>query len=112
MASITEKSNALFQKLNLSSDVDCSDLPADATAHWYAGLLYAYSYQTVDERDYILECSQQRDELDHKLSMAYSNYINEDYRAGNQFMLDAENDWRRSMTDCCDTQQYFDDMVN
>ena len=27
-------------------------------------------------------------------------------------MLDTENDFRRSMTDCCDTQHYFDEMVN
>ena len=95
--SITEKSNALFQKLNLSSGVDCSDLPADASAHWYAGLLYAFTYQEVDEREYLLECSEQRDELDHKLSMAYSKYNDEDYKGGNFFMEDSENDWRRSM---------------
>ena len=33
------------------------DLPSDASAQWYAGLLYAYSYQTNDARDYIVGCS-------------------------------------------------------
>ena len=27
-------------------------------------------------------------------------------------MLDSENDFRRSMVDCCDTNDYFDAMVN
>ena len=112
LATLAAKSDSMLKKLNLSSGVDCSDLPADASAHWYAGLLYAYSYQTVDERDYLLECSEQRDELDHKLSMAYQKYNDEDYKGGNMFMEDSENDFRRSMTDCCDTNDYFDDMVN
>ena len=86
LASLTEKSNALFKKLNLSSDADDSDsdsddedsdLPEDASAQYYAGLLYAYTYQEVDERDYIVECSKQRDELDQKLVSAYNSYKDE-----------------------------------
>ena len=41
-----------------------STLPSDASSQYYAGLLYAYSAQLVDERDYIVGCSVQIDELD------------------------------------------------
>ena len=57
LASISEKSNTLFNKLNLSSGIDNEDLPDDASAHWYSGFLYAYTLQKVDETDYIVECS-------------------------------------------------------
>ena len=83
LATLAAKSDSMLKKLNLSSGVDCSDLPADASAHWYAGLLYAYSYQTVDERDYLLECSEQRDELDQKLVSAYNAYNDGQYKKGN-----------------------------
>ena len=75
LASVAAKSDSLFKKLNLiSSNINTSSLPEDASSHWYAGLLYAYTYQEVDERDYILECSSQRDELDTKLISAYNAY--------------------------------------
>ena len=109
---VAAKSDNMLKKLNLSSDVNASDLPEDASAHWSAGVLYAYTYQEVDARDYLLECTQQRDELDAKLISAYSHYGDEDYKGGNQYMFDAENDFRRSMADCDDPDKYFDDIVN
>ena len=80
LVSISEKSEALFKKLNLSSGIDNRDLPDDASAQWYSGLLYAYSYQYVDERDYIVECTVNRRELDNKLVHAYNSYNDEQYK--------------------------------
>ena len=80
LASISEKSEALFKKLNLSSGNDNRDLPDDASAQWYSGLLYAYSYQWVDERDYIVGCTVNRRELDNKLIQAYNSYNDEQYK--------------------------------
>ena len=80
LVSISEKSEALFKKLNLSSGIDNRDLPDDASAQWYSGLLYAYSYQEVDERDYIVECTVNRRELDNKLIKAYKAYTDEQYK--------------------------------
>ena len=80
LVSISEKSEALFKKLNLSSGIDNRDLPDDASAQWYSGLLYAYSYQEVDERDYIVECTVNRRQLDNKLIQAYNSYNDEQYK--------------------------------
>ena len=80
LVSISEKSEALFKKLNLSSGNDNRDLPDDASAQWYSGLLYAYSYQWVDERDYIVGCTVNRRELDNKLIQAYNSYNDEQYK--------------------------------
>ena len=82
---------------------NCSDLPMDASAQWYAGLLYAFQYQEEDHRDYIVECSYQRDDLDHKLEEAFGDYNDEKYKDGNQMMRSTENLFRKSMVDCCDT---------
>ena len=43
--------------------------------------------------------------------MAYQKYEDGDYKSGNIFMMDSENDFRQSMTDCFRTNGYFEYMV-
>ena len=111
LATLAAKSDSMLKKLNLSSGVYGSDLPPLASAHWSAGLLWAYTYEWIDMRQYLLECSQPNDEVNHKLSMAYQKYEDGDYKSGNIFMMDSENDFRQSMTDCFRTNGYFEYMV-
>ena len=66
----------------------------------------------MDARHYLLECTQWRKELDDKLIGAYQQYGDEDYKGGNATMLGAEDDFRQSMADCDDPNNYFDDIVN
>ena len=108
-----QASDAFKTKIGLKRfDENDSDLPEDASAQWFAGLLYAYTYQVVDQRDYIVGCTHQRDELDAKLQEAYGHYVVAEYEDGNSSMKDTENEFRRSMRHCHDTHQYFDKIVD
>ena len=79
-----QASDAFKSKIGLKRfDENDSDLPEDASAQWYAGLLYAHSLQTVDARDYIVGCTHQRDSLDAKLEEAFGHYVAAEYTDGN-----------------------------
>merc|ERR1719266_2774930 len=69
LVSTSEKSEALFKKLNLSSGISIRDLEDDVSVNWYSGLLFAYGNALVYKLDYIAECWQHTwglyDKLDH-----------------------------------------------
>ena len=89
-----------------------STLPSEASAQWYAGLLYAYTYQKDDHRDYIVDCSIQIDMLDGKLVDSFGQYHDEKYKDGNQIMKDTEVLFRESMINCYETNALFEEMVS
>ena len=98
---------------------DLFELPSDFvalsegdTAEWAAGFLYAYSGQTVDARDYIVECSVQVPRLNRNLSRAYRRYGRENYEGGNQVMMNSQDLWRKSMAACEETNGQFDEIVD
>ena len=84
--------------------------PGDS-ANWAAGLLYAYTKQFSEDREYILSCSIQVDKLDTKLARAYKKYGKEEYESGNQKMMRAEKFFRESMTSCENTNEMFEEMA-
>ena len=91
---------------------DTNGLPEDASSQWAAGLLYAAQKQEEDHRDYIVGCAVQNRRLDVRLSHAYSNYNDEKYEKGNDWIRDTEHYYRRSMRACHKTNQLFEDMAD
>ena len=89
-----------------------TDLVLGDSAQFAAGLLYAYSNQTVDARDYLVKCSTQVNKLDNKLEKAFTSYTAEDYHMGNYAFRKMEDPFRRSMVDCHDTNQYFEEIAS
>ena len=110
-ATDTVQDSDLYHKI-FHKESDADDLNAGDSAQWAAGLLYAYSGQTVDARDYIVTCSMQNPGLDDKLSSAFDYYNDENYTSGNKNIRDTEPYYRRSMLMCDETNQYFEDMSN
>ena len=88
-----------------------SDLPEDASAQWYAGLLYAYQYQVEEHRAYLKDCSKQSDHLDSHLEGAFGEYHDERYKNGNMIMASTEDLFRESMHYCAETNDLFEEMV-
>ena len=83
------------------------------TAQWAAGLMYAYTKQTVDVRDALVGCAVSSGDLDRKMSRAYKKYGNGKYRKGNQKILNSEDYWRESFASCDqDIQDMYDEMAN
>ena len=64
LAQIAEQIQANMLSLEATDSFVTGSLPEDATAQFYSGLLYAYTGQHVDERDYIVDCAIQSDDLD------------------------------------------------
>ena len=52
--------------------------------------MYAYTGQTVDVRDALVECSTQVERLDKKLGKAYKRYGKGKYQGGNKAINTAE----------------------
>ena len=75
-------------------------LPDDATAQFASGLLYGASKGTVDERDYIVDCSWTCPVTNRFLSAAFKSYNNGNDKRGNKRMKHAEPFWRFSMLTC------------
>ena len=70
-----------------------------------AGLIYAYSSQTIDARDDLLECFAPQDDEAHqqindKLAKAYYLYEDEKYTAGIMYMNLMGQSWVDAMADC------------
>ena len=80
-----------------------NDLVEGDSAQFAAGILYAGSGQFIDERDYLVGCSKQRDGLDNKLEGAYEAYSTGDMKLGNRKMKRAILKYRYSMQECTDT---------
>ena len=89
-----------------------NDLVEGDSAQWAAGLLYAYTQQETDARDYLVECSTQIDRLDIKLQRAYSKYGAESYTSGNKEIRNTEPYFRSSMADCAETNDAFEEMAD
>ena len=49
-------------------------LPPDTAAQWSAGLLYAWSGQTLDKRDYIVHCTNPSPYVNKELGQGYYEY--------------------------------------
>ena len=91
---------------------DVNDLKEGDSAQWAAGLLYAYTSQKTDARDYLLTCSTQSDRLDIKLQRAYDKYEAENYTSGNKEIRNTETYFRTSMADCAETNPTFEEMAS
>ncbi len=88
-------------------DSATTDLTDGDTAQFAAGVLYAASNQTIDERDYIVSCSVSNERLNTKLSNAFVDYNAGNLKAGNQKMRNIDRGYRRSMANCTETNEYF-----
>ena len=82
------------------------------SAQWMAGFMYAYTGQTEDVRDYIVDCSRQISGIDKKLARAYKRYANGNFEGGNIPIVASENAFRRSMRDCDETNDLFEEIVD
>ena len=81
-------------------DIDIRVLNPGDSAEWAAGLMYAYTGQTVDVRDALVECSTQNAKLDQRLGRAYARYGRGNYKTGNQAIRNSERFYRQSMKGC------------
>ena len=85
-------------------------LPDGATSQFAAGFLYGASGQQIDQRDYIVECSEESDTTKNELWSAFDAYIaktSDKYKEGNQNMMKAKTQWRDDMAKCEKTNTYF-----
>ena len=73
-----------------------------------AGVLYALSGQYIDERDYLVDCSEWDMNLDYYTQHAYRYYTDGDYDRANEWMQDSEPYWESTMADCDRTNPYFE----
>ena len=87
------------------------DLQEGDSAQWAAGLLYAYSKQTNDSRDYIVGCSVQVDKLDKRLARAYKKYGKGQYLRGDFWMALTKDQFRESMAACDDSNPDFEELA-
>ena len=106
--SLTDAPRFMIDDFNPMGDI--KQLNAGDSAEWAAGVMYAYTGQTVDIRDKLVACSVQNDDLDTKLGKAYKRYGNENYDGGNKAMVNSEQFWRISMAKCDETNDQFDAM--
>ena len=91
------------------------DLNAGDSAEFAAGMIYAYSGQTSDVRDYLVECSVQNSYLDRHLTNAfyfYSDGPDRDVHQGNTAMKRSNQFATESMADCADTQDQWQAIVD
>ena len=86
-AAVQMQTDATVNQIN--STAHGWDLNAGDSAEFAAGMIYAYSGQTSDVRDYLVECSVQVPELDSHLTNAfyfYSDGPDQDTQHGNKAM--------------------------
>ena len=107
---VREASDAIQDQLNRIMDPQPSELNDGDSAQWAAGLLYAYSGQETDVRNYLVGCSVQNDNLDQKLWNAYYRYSNGEWENGNRRIMNSERFFRVSMRDCPETNDSFDEL--
>ena len=87
-------------------------LPADTTAQFNAGLLYAWSGQTIDERDYLVGCTLEIPPAKRQLGEAWDSYSAGNDDAGNLHMRLAKPWMRLSMVFCDETHDDFKDLID
>ena len=85
-----------------------TDLTDGDSAQFAAGVLYAASNQTIDERDYIVSCSVHDERLNRRLGNAFIDYNAGNLRGGNRKMRKIDNNYRNSMANCTETNDYFE----
>ena len=91
---------------------DIRELNAGDSAEWAAGVMYAYSGQKSDVRDYLVGCSTQDARLDKRLARAYKRFGNEKYDKGNNSIQNTESRYRKSMVGCDETNEQFEAMFS
>ena len=78
--------------------------------------MYAYTGQTFEQTEYLVECSRQITGLDKKLARAYKRYARDEdfdiFSTGHVPIINAERVFRRSMRDCDDTNALFEEIVD
>ena len=102
----------MFEQHDMDQFEAIVDLQEGDSAQWYAGVLYAYSGQTNDSRDYLVGCSVQVEKLDNKLARAYKKYGKEQYSRGNWKISKTEDFFRESMAACDDTNDVFEEIAS
>ena len=90
---------------------DSNGLPSDTTAQFSAGLLYAWSGQTIDKRDYLVDCTIPLPRAKRQLRKAFDDYNAGDLDAGNKHMRKIQPSWQLSMILCPATWFDFRAMI-
>ena len=105
--------NDSFKHMNqIMSHKGIKELSAGDSAEWAAGVMYAFTGQTVDVRDALVECSTEVDKLDLRLGKAYKRYGNSKFVGGNKAIVRSEQWFRESMANCDeDIMEQFEAMV-
>ena len=88
-------------------DESNTDLTDGDSAQFAAGVLYAASNQTIDERDYIVSCSIHDERLNTRLENAFIAYNAGNLKLGNRKMRKIDRNYRKSMVNCTETNDYF-----
>lgn len=105
-----------FKKKYFDHNDYLNGLPADFEKQWTAGLLYGGTKGTVDERDYILDCMRDNDDVIAAVSSAYDHFnenTEDGIHAGNKALNKVTRKWRqRAMKKCKKTNGYFDDWID
>ena len=97
---VGESAATLLDRINGDDE---NRLNAEDVAQWSAGFLYGASGRTIDEREYILDCSSNSRMVNRKFTRAYRAYNNENINRGNNIMESARMPWRLTMATCWKT---------
>ena len=101
---VGESAATLLDRINGDDE---NRLNAEDVAQWSAGFLYGASGRTIDQRDYILDCSSNCPIVNRKFTRAYRAYNNDDIEHGNDKLQSARLPWRLTMLTCSDTNSEF-----
>ena len=96
---------------NATDFSDSNGLPSDTSAQFSAGLLYAWSGQTIDKRDYLVNCTLPLPFVKYQLGKAFDDYNAGDLQAGNQHITRTQPLWQLSMILCPETWSDFRAMI-
>ena len=91
------------------------DLPQNATSQFAAGYLYGWTMHTQEKRDYLLNCTNESDEVRSDLYDAFTAYnlnTTDSIKQGNADMQKARPQWMTDMKDCDDTNKFFTNIGN
>ena len=86
------------------------DLPQNATSQFAAGFLYGFSWHAIEQREYILNCTNESDEVRTDLNNAFTAFeknTTASIQEGNADMQKARPQWMTDMKDCDKTNKYY-----
>ena len=106
---VGESAATLLDRINGDDE---NALNAEDVAQWSAGFLYGASGRTIDEREYILDCSSNSRMVNRKFTRAYRAYNNDDIERGNDKLQSARLPWRLTMLTCSDTNSEFTSIMH